>query len=206
MSTPRHTAGKKNWGAYNPQRLHAAIAARCPQFKGRQQQDAQELLTGLLDVLADPGSDVRTIMLIIIHYTHLSQQSTAPLFTGQLCSTVVCNACGRRSCTDEPFTSLSLAVPRANGEDHAPAPMASKPPKPPKPPAAHHPRTDKQASKAQVCELSLKHDAVHALPQSKSKAIKQARRAKQRGLAGEDDERLLGGGEAESDCTARLHG
>ena len=67
---------KKSKGAYNPQRLHAAVAARFPQFKvckgtqkcgtllytaaqGRQQQDAQELLTALLDLLAEPGTDVR---------------------------------------------------------------------------------------------------------------------------------------------------
>lgn len=152
-------------GAYNPQRLFAALCAYAPQFKGYQQHDSHEVLMALLNGLADEEAKACK------QTPRLEEQdgdSKAPglsgLFGGKLLSTVICGSCQHVSTTAEPFVALSLPVPlslaskaqsKAVGTSssvHAPTPLAK-------------PLTNKEAKRL--------------VKQNKRDAIKQARLAKQ---------------------------
>ncbi len=185
------------------------------QQQGRQQQDAQELLTALLDMLMDqPTREVcnhstwcRLVCALLTDshawFLNMTQHTTsssdgdddndrhgdpdisASLFRGHLCSTVICGVCGKLSTTTEPFTSLSLAVPSGDSVDQHDGHDDDE----------HGVRGKSAAGVSQGHKTGNK-AAKQQSSQKNKKAIKQARKAKQqRGMGGmgdDEDGRLLG--------------
>jgi ubiquitin C-terminal hydrolase len=114
--------------AVAPRNFKATIGKFRPQFNGNQQQDAQELLSFVLDGLHEDmnrikekpyvnaaDSDNRSDAVVAGEFwgNHLKRHQSVivDLFTGLLKSTLKFE-CGRTSVTFDPYTSLSLPLPK----------------------------------------------------------------------------------------------
>ncbi|KAK9823922.1 hypothetical protein WJX72_006365 [[Myrmecia] bisecta] len=117
-------AAKKSAGAYNPNRLLAAVCKIAPRFKGRQQQDSHELLRILLDGLETEelkqlkGKKAPQDKSEECEGEAKGQHSTPrsfidSVFGGQLSSRISCTSCSYESVNLEPFMDLSLPIPAA---------------------------------------------------------------------------------------------
>eukprot|EP00004_Rigifila_ramosa_P012085 TRINITY_DN2597_c0_g1_i10.p1 TRINITY_DN2597_c0_g1~~TRINITY_DN2597_c0_g1_i10.p1 ORF type:complete len:981 (-),score=279.44 TRINITY_DN2597_c0_g1_i10:33-2975(-) len=111
----------------NPSHLFSCISKKASRFRGRQQQDAHELLRYLIEGIhaeevqrvkqnsgtkgaagEAPGKDGNTVPA-----KRLLDPANAvdQIFGGELSSIVTCTVCGHRSITREAFHDLSLAIP-----------------------------------------------------------------------------------------------
>ena len=112
---------KRGARTHTPSALLAAVTKAAPQFRGRAQQDAHELLRCLLDGVrceedgkaggADKG---RKKAAGLLPPPSASASYAERVFGGQLASCLAC-ACGDASTSVEPFMDLSLPVPTAGG-------------------------------------------------------------------------------------------
>lgn len=152
-------AGPDKRGArtHSPAGLLAAVVKIAPQFRGRAQQDAHELLRLLLDGVRGEedgkstgggggggGDKKKKAAPVSLAPPSASASYAERVFGGQLASRLSC-ACGDASTSLEPFMDLSLPVPTTvveNGGVKTDAASA----KPPKKPAAA--LTAKQAKRA----------------------------------------------------------
>ncbi|XP_019848743.1 PREDICTED: ubiquitin carboxyl-terminal hydrolase 32-like isoform X2 [Amphimedon queenslandica] len=111
-----------------PWRFRYTIAQNAPQFNNFQQQDAQELLSFVLDGLHEdlnrvkvkpyrelPDSDDRPIAEVAdeawSYHRERNNSIIVDLFQGQLKSLVECTVCSYKSIKFDPFTFLSLPLP-----------------------------------------------------------------------------------------------
>ncbi|VDP86126.1 unnamed protein product [Echinostoma caproni] len=91
----------------SPSSLLYAIWTALPTFKGYRQQDAQEFLSVFLDRLqSELHGDNRTVSVN-------SRDFVNRTFQGHCVSHVRCSVCNVVTCTEEPFSELSLALPLA---------------------------------------------------------------------------------------------
>ena len=115
--------------SYNPKIFKAEIGKVWTIFKGRDQQDSQELLTLILNALSEEltllksgekytcpeysiASDLNDISLQTwSQYIYNSWSFISFGFTGILCSHITCSECANASYNFEPFISLSLTIP-----------------------------------------------------------------------------------------------
>eukprot|EP00095_Tigriopus_kingsejongensis_P012381 snap_masked-scaffold190_size271632-processed-gene-1.19 protein:Tk12381 transcript:snap_masked-scaffold190_size271632-processed-gene-1.19-mRNA-1 annotation:"ubiquitin carboxyl-terminal hydrolase 32" len=123
---------KDVWGVDNkaiaPFKLRGTIARYQPHFAGAQQQDAQELLSFLLDGLHEDlnrvtdkpyvelkDSDGRADLVVAAeawdNHVIRNKSIVVDLFHGQFKSKVTCKVCGHESVRFDPFTFLTLPLP-----------------------------------------------------------------------------------------------
>lgn len=93
--------------SYSPSMLLDAICKKCPQFKGRRQQDAHELFVCVMDKLDDENKDKSSS--VSPHCDLLKD------FEGKTVSIVTCSRCREKSPHHEKFCVLSLQIP---GSEH----------------------------------------------------------------------------------------
>ncbi|CAF1282003.1 unnamed protein product [Rotaria sordida] len=125
-------SGKLNWA--NANRLRAFAAQRHQEFVGNGQHDAQELLTILLDAIHEDLNRIitkpqvppiedqsRPDHIVADEYWrgHLSRNDSiiVQLFTGQFKSKTKCPQCHKESITFDPFTTLSVPLPKRTAVD-----------------------------------------------------------------------------------------
>ncbi|CAG0901388.1 unnamed protein product [Darwinula stevensoni] len=111
-----------------PRQFKTQVGRFAPQFSGYQQQDAQELLTFLLDGLhedlnrihkkpyieakdTDGKPDPEVAKESWTNYKKRNDSIIVDLFHGLLKSTVICPDCNRISVTFDPYCNLSLPLP-----------------------------------------------------------------------------------------------
>ncbi|CAF0984223.1 unnamed protein product [Adineta steineri] len=119
--------GKYNWT--NGNRLRSLASQRHQEFVGNGQHDAQELLTIILDAIHEDLNRVvvkpqvppvedqgRSDHIVADEYWrgYLSRNDSiiVQLFTGQFKSKTKCPQCHKESVTFDPFTSLSVPLPK----------------------------------------------------------------------------------------------
>jgi ubiquitin carboxyl-terminal hydrolase 16/45 len=116
----------------NPVELLGRIRQKAPQFKGWRQQDAHELVLSVVGRLDDeqiderkarkakseaeakarrPEADADGEKKDSVASTYEPSPIMATVFSGRICSTVVCQACSTVSRSWEPFVDLSLELP-----------------------------------------------------------------------------------------------
>ncbi|KNC85019.1 hypothetical protein SARC_02774 [Sphaeroforma arctica JP610] len=119
--------GSDRTSSFKPDRLKNVISQFAPRFSGREQHDAQELLSFLMDGLhedlncsrdrtyqEDPdydGNDAQTAALSWTNYKRRNDSVVVDLFQGQFRSELKCLTCGNKSVTFNPFMYLSVPVP-----------------------------------------------------------------------------------------------
>eukprot|EP00039_Didymoeca_costata_P033149 m.40901 g.40901 ORF g.40901 m.40901 type:complete len:620 (+) comp9719_c0_seq2:89-1948(+) len=112
-----------------PNRFKMAISSWAPHLSGYRQQDAQEFLRFLLDGLHEDLNRVTkrlpySQLDIPVHlpvvakskmslnwYRARANSHVMDLFSGQLRSSLICNHCGNKSDSFDPFWDLSLPIP-----------------------------------------------------------------------------------------------
>ena len=113
---------KDDGKALNPVQLLGRVRQAAPQFKGRRQQDAHELLISVVSAVDDEQLAQRKRKLDEQEEgpgtAEKEQQGAAATsqimsgaFSGRLCSSVVCKKCSTVSRRWEPFVDLSLELP-----------------------------------------------------------------------------------------------
>lgn len=124
--------GKYNW--VNANRLRAFAAQRHQEFVGNGQHDAQELLTIVLDAIHEDLNRVKNKPLVppvedqgrpdhVVAeeywqgYLKRNDSIIVQLFTGQFKSKTKCPQCHKESVTFDPFTSISVPVPKRAAVD-----------------------------------------------------------------------------------------
>ncbi|CAF3581966.1 unnamed protein product [Rotaria sp. Silwood1] len=124
--------GKLNWT--NANRLRILAAQRHQEFVGNGQHDAQELLTILLDAIHEDLNRIKTkpqvppiedqgrsdhIVADEYWRGYLSRNDSiiVQLFTGQFKSKTKCPQCHKESITFDPFTTLSVPLPKRTAVD-----------------------------------------------------------------------------------------
>ena len=132
--------GDKRAAVHSPASLLAAVVKVAPQFRGRQQQDAHELLRLLLDGVS--GEEGKRAEGAGAAKKKAGAASAAPrpppsaspsfaerVFGGQLASCLACG-CGAASSSLEAFMDLSLPVPTTVRPGPAGVAASALPPKP----------------------------------------------------------------------------
>ena len=137
---------------HTPAALLAAVTKAAPQFRGRAQQDAHELLRCLLDCVrceedGKGGENGKKKGSAPLPPPSASASYAERVFGGQLASCLAC-ACGDASTSVEPFMDLSLPVPTAGGGGENRAAESAGGPPPKKKPAKPVALTAKQAKRA----------------------------------------------------------
>ncbi len=127
---------KRMWAEENvafvvPRAVKEVIADFAPQFEGYRQHDAQEFLAFLLDGLHEDLNQVKQKQLVNSENAFGLEDSVAAkqawerhllrnrseivsLFHGQMRSRLVCPSCSQVSVTFDPFSFLSLPLPRSS--------------------------------------------------------------------------------------------
>ena len=172
---------KRGARTHTPAALLAAVTKAAPQFRGRAQQDAHELLRCLLDGVRceedgkSGGEKGKKKGGAPLAPPSASASYAERVFGGQLASCLAC-ACGDASTSVEPFMDLSLPVPTADGGGEGGAaeqadakPTKKKPAKPAALTAKQAKRAAKAAKQAQAAtqakaEADAEAAAVAALP------------------------------------------
>ncbi|GBG26337.1 Ubiquitin carboxyl-terminal hydrolase, putative [Hondaea fermentalgiana] len=125
------------WGANGripasiaPRRFKKELSKHDPRFLGVQQQDAQELLSSLLDGLAQDLNRIKSKAYVELKdsdgradqevarewwMAHLRRELSivTALFSGQFKTLLRCDTCGYESARFEPFSTLSLPLPES---------------------------------------------------------------------------------------------
>lgn len=118
-------------GVETPSRLKKVVGSVASRFLGYDQQDSQEFLVFLLDALIDDTnritakvpyrelgerpdqSDADVSADWWGYYTDRFQSAVHTMVSGQLKTTVRCEACGHVSRAFDPFTNLALPIPKS---------------------------------------------------------------------------------------------
>jgi ubiquitin C-terminal hydrolase len=108
ITTMRAMSSSSSKSSINPSILLSAISSKAHQFKGRQQQDAQELFVWLISSLIEEfksssAQDNTT--------TIPAHNPIATSFIGKECSILRCRECNHKSFTLNDFTDISLEIP-----------------------------------------------------------------------------------------------
>ncbi|CAH1266367.1 USP44 [Branchiostoma lanceolatum] len=109
------------WALVSPHAILNSVWKLIPNFKGYNQQDAQEFLYELLDKVQSELERLYSPTLTMkARRNPMPMEIFAQNFQGELVSQVTCLVCGYKSNTYEPFWDLSLEFP-----DRYQAPMVS---------------------------------------------------------------------------------